>query len=116
MSTSIQRLKLLVAILLYVMCVSCSSYTHEKPLSFARLDAQLQRQIQSRTTEREILLECISHLGRRSEEPGFWTKIANDATYSEEHRARCIMALFRRHGKRCATLMELSDALKPCQW
>jgi hypothetical protein len=57
------------------------------------------------------LLNALLRLGPVGEQPAFWTRIANDSTYDERHRALCIYELFKRHVHAGMTLGELADML-----
>jgi hypothetical protein len=55
------------------------------------------------------LLKALLRLGPVTEEPTFWTRIANDPTYDERHRALCIYELFKRQIRTGMTLGEVAD-------
>jgi hypothetical protein len=96
----------------------CKSHAEEIKLDFNKLDLQLRSIITNKNTPDEELLQAISHLGRATEPAEFWTKIANDTSYSIKHRRRAIVALFRRHcpGKNRDMVTELAKRLKPLHW
>src|SRR2546421_7996020 len=85
-------------------------------VDFARMDMELQSVITNKASSQTDLLQAISRLGRVAEHASFWTTIANDPTYSAEHRRRCAMAFFRRHGRFCTGLRQLAGMLSPSNW
>jgi hypothetical protein len=97
------------------LCLMTSCQT-KQGVDFDSFNRRLISQIENKETTDEMLLQSISRLGKVSEPPTFWTTIANDKTYSIEHRSRCIMALFRRHAQRCSGGRQLSKVLAPVHW
>lgn len=85
-------------------------------VDFVALDADLRAVITNKATSDADLLQAISRFGRVSENPGFWTTIANDESYTALHRSRCVFALFRRHGNHCSGLRQLGNVLAPANW
>lgn len=83
---------------------------------FVRLDEQLHALIKEKSTPDALLLEAISRLGKVTESPAFWTQIANDPSYSSQHRRRAVFALFRRHAEKIGELHLLGEILKPAKW
>jgi hypothetical protein len=83
-------------------------------IDFERLNSQLLSIITNRTVDDETLLQAISRLGRISEPPNFWLRIADDESYSIRRRRRAIFALLRRHGP--ATCLELSRMISSSKW
>src|SRR6267154_5167846 len=67
----------------------------EDGINFEELDAKLLSTITNKNTSDEMMLQCISRLGRNNEPAKFWTLIANDKTYSDAQRKRAVFSLFR---------------------
>jgi hypothetical protein len=72
--------------------------------------------IEDRQSDPAAVEEAIQHLGRSNEPASFWTKIANDTSYSVEQRRACVMQLFRRHVKVGISLAEMAQRLSPSDW
>jgi hypothetical protein len=51
-----------------------------------------------------------------TEDPAFWSRIANDTRYSRDHRRACILELFRRHVKPRAKLKDVANVLDNPSW
>jgi hypothetical protein len=89
----------------------------QNSVDFERLNAQLLSMITNREASDADLLQAISRLGRVTEPPSFWVKIANDPRYTVKHRKRAIFALLRRHcSHSCWTCRELGDTISPGDW
>src|SRR5262245_17481718 len=87
-----------------------------RAVDFAQLEIELRSTITNRAVTDEVLLQAISRLGKVSEPPDFWTRIANDSSYTLTHRRRCIFALVRRHGMSCTSIEPLARRLTPATW
>lgn len=66
--------------------------------------------------EQKALVKAIRSLGPATEEPGFWSAIANDGRYNPDHRRRAVYELISRHLKRGMTLAELAVLLDNPTW
>jgi hypothetical protein len=54
---------------------------------------------------------------KQTNEPAiFWSKIANDAAFSDEHRKRAVLQLFARHFTNGMTIQELATVLNHPTW
>ena len=60
--------------------------------------------------------DAIEQLPRVTEDPTFWSRIANDTGFSRDHRRACILELFRRHVKRRAELKDVANVLNNPSW
>lgn len=67
-------------------------------------------------TSQSTLIDAIQNLGSVTEDPEFWTAIANGDQYSQDHRRRAIFALFQRHVSVGKTLGELAQLLDHPTW
>jgi hypothetical protein len=85
-------------------------------VDFAKLDNELRATITNAAISDEVLLECISRLGKTTEPASFWTQLANNDAYSIGHRVRAVFALFRRHGQWCGDVGSLGRTLAPARW
>jgi hypothetical protein len=97
-------------------CGLCGIPQAQQSVDFASLDASLRAVITNRTATDEALKQSIFRLGPATEPPEFWTQIASDATYTNLHRARAVLALFRRHGQFCGDAVKLSEVLRTPTW
>jgi hypothetical protein len=88
--------------------VQCDVPSHEDGEALATIS-------RPRATDKDLSLE-ISQLGAVTESPDFWVKIANDAKFSDLHRSRCVMQLFKRHVKPDMTLGEVAKLLSGAKW
>lgn len=88
----------------------------QPPPDFEELNSRLLALIADKTTTDQVLLESISRLGRVTEPPAFWNRIADDSGYSRQHRTRAVFALFRRHGERRADVPSLGKCLGKADW
>lgn len=100
----------------FIFGMVCIFIGHAQVPDFAKLTVQLRAAITNKTTTDDVLLESISRLGKFSEPPSFWTKIANDPQYSRQHRTRAVFALFRRHGEWSGEAHLLGKCLMPAKW
>src|SRR5256885_5191590 len=73
-------------------------------LNFELLDRKLLEMIRDKGVGVDDLQKAIEHLGKPVEDPQFWTQIANDDSFSVEHRRKCVFAFFRRHGMQRGSL------------
>ena len=62
------------------------------------------------------LVEAIQQLGPVTEEPGFWSAIANDDNYSQDHRRRAVYELIQRHVHNGMTLADMAKILDDPTW
>jgi hypothetical protein len=72
--------------------------------------------IASRHTPMARVQRAIAGLGPVTEPSEFWSAIANDPAFSEEHRGLCVLQLFKRHVHRGMTLEQLNRTLKGAPW
>src|SRR5437764_8037970 len=89
------------ALAVVALVISVRACQGQPPIDFQRLSAQLLNLITNKGVSDENLLETISRLGRVTEPSSFWNKIADDTSYSRQHRIRAIFALLRRHCADC---------------
>ena len=80
------------------------------------MDDQLRTVIADVHAPDEDVLEAISHLGRHTEKPAFWTQIADNTNYPTLHRARCVLALFRRYVQGEVDLPTVGSDIEPAKW
>jgi hypothetical protein len=85
-------------------------------IDYQEIDARLFSVLTNKAASDEDLLRAISRLGKVTEPASFWTKIADDPSYSLLHRTRAILALFRRHCGDKTTCHELRNTIAPAQW
>lgn len=69
----------------------------------------------ARSSNKELNL-AIDKISTTSESPKFWADIANDATYSNDHRKTCIYQLFRRHVHSGMRISDLASVLSCPIW
>jgi hypothetical protein len=67
-------------------------------------------------TDQRTVAQSIRALGPPSEDPHFWTAIANSDRHTAEHRRRAVVALFERHARPPLTLAELARTLDGATW
>ena len=60
--------------------------------------------------------DAMLSLGPAAESPDFWSRIANDASFSRLHRRRSIFQLFLRHVRPGQTLAAVADILRKPSW
>lgn len=72
--------------------------------------------IEDKSTRIKELRTAIANAGSVVEAPAFWTRIANDESYSIQHRHLCISALLRRHVHAGMRLARLKTALEGSKW
>ena len=68
------------------------------------------------TTDLETVVTSVKKLGDVDESPAFWTRIANDNSFSAQHRRIFIFQLFLRHVKNEITLRQFSKILDKPSW
>jgi hypothetical protein len=90
--------------------------TRNGAIDYQVLTRRLQGTIISHETSLDELDEAISRLGSLAENTTFWTRIANDSSYSLPHRSKCIFALFRRHGLLGGCISLLAERLARPTW
>jgi hypothetical protein len=73
-------------------------------------------QIADPKIKQEALVEAIQQLGPVTEEPGFWSAIANDDNYSQDHRRRAVYELIQRHVYSGMTLADMAEILDDPTW
>ena len=83
---------------------------------FKHLDSTILSMITNQAVSDEVLMQCIARLGPSAESPEFWSRIANDSSYSIQHRTRAVFALFRRHGQYCGDAASLKKLLGSPKW
>jgi hypothetical protein len=74
------------------------------------------KQIANPDIKQAALVEAIQKLGPVTEEPGFWSAIANDEKYSQDHRRRAVYELFQRHIHSGMTLAVMAELLDDPTW
>jgi hypothetical protein len=114
--TRVERLKIAVAFSVIVTVVIAGCVTKPNKIDFNVLTRQLQGIIADRRSAPSDLQQAILRLGPVSESPKFWSRIANDASYSANQRQACIMALLQRHGHSAAELRDLAALLNQPTW
>ena len=73
--------------------------------------------IQSRDASDEAVQKALRALPVRVlESPQFWSRIANDSTYSDEQRRLSILQLFKRHIKPGTKLSQVYSVLGDAEW
>ena len=94
--------------------LNASAGTNE--LNFIQLDDRLKAIIKDAHSSDRDLLEAINHMGKPKENPAFWTQIADNTNYTQLHRARCVLALFRRHISSEVDMGEIAMDISPANW
>lgn len=112
----IMKINFPVTLLLGVVIVSAVAGKTTNPPDFDQLDIQLRAAITNIAASDDVLLQSISRLGRVTEPASFWAQIADDSSYSIQHRTRAVFALFRRHGEWCGDARSLGACLRPAKW
>lgn len=80
------------------------------------INAPLLRIIAAKSSTKDILQKAISDLVEVTEPAAFWTKIANDKSYTEIHRRLAIYQLVHRHLGREMPISELNKILDHPSW
>ena len=65
--------------------------------------------ISDRNSSNISLLTALNEISKEKESSQFWVNIANDSTYSDDHRRRAIFMLFKRHVSSNINLMNLGS-------
>lgn len=68
------------------------------------------------TTPLAQVRRALDRLGPVTELPNFWTNIANNPAFSEEHRGLCVLELFKRHVRVGMTLGQLHGLVRGAPW
>jgi hypothetical protein len=99
-----------------VISVELNARANPACIDYKQLDAQLRAVVTNIHTSDKDILDAISHFGRCTEGPAFWTQIANNTNYSTLHRTRCVMALFRRYAQGEVEMYSVSTCIQPAKW
>jgi hypothetical protein len=67
-------------------------------------------------TDAQTLAQTVRALGPATEDPRFWSVIANSDHYRPDHRRRAALSLFERHLRPPITLGQLARALDKPTW
>jgi hypothetical protein len=65
---------------------------------------------------KQALEAAINQLSGTSEPPSFWSSIANDPQYSDDHRRIAVFQLFKRHVRPGRTISEVAATLNKPTW
>ncbi len=97
-----------------VCCISCHSNT-QNTIDVSSLRGPLSIVANIKSTQ-EQLYQAVQNLDNVKESPLFWTTIASDLSYKEEHRRLCVYELFVRHVAVRMSLFDLSKILDSPNW
>jgi hypothetical protein len=99
-----------------LVCMLLVPFAGADKIDFDALTKALREMILDKQTRDADLQEAISRLGKVSEPSSFWNDIANEQSYSVQHRRSCIQALLRRHRGSAGTVGELAVLLNHPKW